>query len=765
MKIELLKINGIGPFTHEIELNFSQLESIVSINGPNGVGKTFLLECVPGALFNYWPFRMAGQKISVYDFITPNANAYIEMIFTCSGRKYRIVRNYTLEGTWTGNTFKEKHKNQTAFMYEYDAVGKADPWTPVAKDVNTTLAYVEENVCTRQLFLASVFNSQNSAGDLVEIGVKERKEVFASLIGMDHLQETSNLFKSRVDAVKMMIDKHRIELKIHESGIVNLDELQTQEAAAKAMLQSLEDESIVFKATRQDMMQRVGAQMEAVKRYQEIDREIMECVEEKTRLADRKCKLDENIGAEGKVDNGIIRAEELRLELMGRNRIDYSEAYEEINERLKKLKEFDEEIQKIKDETNREKTKNNEERGEKRNQLQAEKSALFTVLEYKKEVGFVDDLTCSKDCKFIDGLKDKLKYLKVTKEEEVRKEIEHLEKEIDYFTTQNEILEKQKEEKIKEFEPSIEDVKASIRLHEARIQDFKNYDQHTKAIESQYAAIGHERLKATKESIQQFKSERINVMEKIEKIQEKKVRLEDSLKKIKDEVNSADAQKTLLETVKKQIEELQQKKQSCINSLGLIEEKRKNSKLAEMKSKFADRRIKSLEKLQMNYSVLQEAFSLNGVQALLIDAEKYTFLSIAKELFSILSGGKIALQFETSKTLKGGGSKEDFGLYLIVEGKKRELSQCSQGQQDLGRIVMRATLGIYNAQKTSGKLETYFLDETTGSLDEMNREAYLAFLKHLLQYFRQIIVITHQDISRSIPCRVEIDEKRTLRMV
>ena len=81
MQIESLKIRGIGPFVGDIVISAMELDEIVAVTGNNGAGKTFLLECIPGALYGYFPFRMYKQQgVSIYDMVTPGLDAFIEMI-------------------------------------------------------------------------------------------------------------------------------------------------------------------------------------------------------------------------------------------------------------------------------------------------------------------------------------------------------------------------------------------------------------------------------------------------------------------------------------------------------------------------------------------------------------------------------------------------------------------------------------------------------------------------------------------------------------
>lgn len=773
MKLETLKIKGIGPFHNEIEVPFSKLDNIISISGVNGVGKTFLLECVPGALYNYWPFRMYEQKKSVYDFIFPNAPAFVELVFEIRQRRFRIVRNYTLEGTWQGDEFKERSKNQTAFIYEWDGFD----WTPIAEKLSAVDDFVEREICTKQLFLASVFNSQNSAGDLVDVSKTERKDIFASLIGLDPLQERSEFFKGRYAEVGKIIEKDKMQISTYEALVVDKEELKGKVAEFEAAITATESEIELLNQARDSHLK--ANEREKAEREKSIAqaRELMKLKDKLRELEERRAKLEgfvvEAAGLQERAD-GLATARDLARSELVKLEAEYQavrndeeamgELYDMIAEQKRRIHErrdlFSAEQREI------EKAKQGW-----RNQLSANEAKIVAYETKLESVKRLEALDCPKNCEYVSSA--------VQHEAELR--------EIDgpaLYANRDKYAASIKEcdETIREkFSPqalvaAVAPYSEAIVVLEGRLADEKIKQDGIKQIERSIITKREEAEKAD--------AARATIAEKLARLDEVHARIADLNEEIfalrvdlterEKEVRSIDADAQarptdysfLIKQTEATISEKSRAVQNYRAEIVRLQEKLKASSSASLTMKILSGKVDKHLRLQTNYSILQEAFGRNGIQALIIDSEKYQFLEIARELFSILSGGKMALQFETQKMLKKGGEKrEDFELYLIVEGVKRELRQCSQGQQDLGRIVMRATLGIYYAQKTGGLMKTYFLDETTGSLDEINRESYLRFLSHLLNHFQQIIVITHQDLGRVIPCKVEIDERRQIRIL
>ena len=773
MKLDTLRIKGIGPFHEEIEIHFSELDSIVSISAMNGIGKTFLLECVPGALYNYWPFRMYEQRISVYDFIFPNAPALLELIFNIRDRRFRIVRNYTLEGTWEGNEFKERSKNQTAFIYEWDGF----EWTPIAEKLAEVNDFVEREICTKQLFLASVFNSQNSAGDLVGVSKTERKEIFASLIGLDPLQARSEFFKGRYGAVEKIIETDKTIIATHEASLVDKEALKAQIAEFETAISGLDGEVDMLNQARDAHIKAYERQKAERETRQKKAQEISKLRERFVELTARRDKLEgfvsEAPGLQARADGLAAERDAAKAEL-AKLEAEYQTVRndeEAMGELYDMIAEQNQHIQEQRDSFEAERREVENARRGWSEQLAKSIMALTNYETRLEAVKRLEALDCPKNCEYVASA--------VSFEAGLKKiDGPALYAERDKIIASKEECEKAIREK---FSQEALNAKTAvyydaITVLEGRLADEKKKQDGVKQIER---SIINKR-----ETVEKAESARSAIAEKLARLGEATARIAD----IDNEISNVDVVKEriereneaaliagdapttdysfLIKQTEEAVAEKARRAQDTRAAIVRLQEKLKNASLAGMKIGILKNKVEKLERLNTAYSILQSAFGRNGMQALIIDSEKHQFLEIARELFSILSGGKMALQFETQKTLKKGGEKkEDFELYLIIEGVKRELRQCSQGQQDLGRIVMRATLGIYYAQKTGGLMETYFLDETTGSLDEINRESYLQFLSHLLNHFKQIIVITHQDLGRIIPCRIEIDERRQLRII
>ena len=393
-------------------------------------------------------------------------------------------------------------------------------------------------------------------------------------------------------------------------------------------------------------------------------------------------------------------------------------------------------------------------------------AALANYKEYdskKKMIQKLDGLDCPQNCIYVADAVEAKKIVEITDGDGLKHRLDDLNHEIAFIKSSLSIYTAgQLNVDLEPFTFQVKTIQAKIDLHKAELPEFDDLEKQKTKLNQQIAAVEsgkpseklalmdehRKRIAELDKEITDIEMLRVSTALELESLKTQdsgRVHLDEMLRKNTEEKNRLENQKTDLN-----------------KQIAVLQEKLSDSAVAEMCKGIIETRIESLAALQTAYSRLSFAFSLKGMQALIIDSEKNQFLSIARELFNVLSGGEMALQFETQKANKDGSIREDFGLFLVIKGVKIDLKCCSGAQKALGRMVMRTTLGIFNGQKNSGMCESFFLDETTGSFDQINRENYFEYLKYITKFFSQILVITHQDVADVIPCRVTITEDRRL---
>lgn len=757
MQIETLKIKGIGPFQGEFEIPAHELDEIVAVTGHNGAGKTFLLECIPGVLYGYFPFRMYKQAgITIYDMVTPGLEAFIEMVFVVGGRRFKIERHIEIRGTWKGNTFKESSKSQNVVIQE-DVGGE---WIPRAEKTKAVNDYVEREICPQQLFLASAFNSQNSAGDIVDCGADERKQIFANIIGLSDLQGKAELFSARANFLSTLINNQETLRDSEISRVVDEEYLNREIETARANVAECGNERESLESAKEILLEQKA-------RFDTIKDDMISTISKRNELTlsleNKKADADKftrMIAARKSIESKVaeLQSEKSKLETLQNN-------LENLNQRLNSKHSIDEKLSAIKLNIQKALTELQGERASADSDVatmkrRADKARveLNQALAKSEDAGLLDALDCEKNCRFVSKALEAQTWL-------VENPIERFEQILDgrIFDVNEhskKLMEIEKRIAAKEYEiPFTQEVKEL----EAELLTFSPIETERDSVLSE--------IKICKSKITMLESNRVeHKLAQIEMAEQQLPQLENEISGIESAIaeamqkynalvlKSGDNPSDRIGDINRRLAGLDELIKGSERTIIQNEQKISVNAQSKFKAKMHDAMILKYQRLRASYERLKESFGRSGIQALVIDSEKLQFLDIARELFEILSGGKMALYFQTQKVLKSGDVREDFDLNLTVEGVTRRLEQCSQGQQDLGRMVMRATLGIYHAVKSGSRIQTYFLDETTGGLDEINRENYFEFLKYLLNYFKQIYVISHQDVARIIPCRVQITD-------
>jgi exonuclease SbcC len=161
---------------------------------------------------------------------------------------------------------------------------------------------------------------------------------------------------------------------------------------------------------------------------------------------------------------------------------------------------------------------------------------------------------------------------------------------------------------------------------------------------------------------------------------------------------------------------------------------------------------------RMIYVTLQDAFSRNGIPALVIDAAIPDIQDHANEVLSQLSDGKMSLKLVTQRQTSG-GIAETLDIVVSVSTGERFYEEFSGGEKLRIDLSVRIALGRVLAQRTGTKIETLVLDECCSPLDEAGEDALIDCINKLRSVFGCILVISHRDtIKDRLPQRIEVSK-------
>lgn len=191
MKLGTLSLKGVLRFHDPVTLNFRELPSgLIAVVGPNGAGKTCIMDSPFGAIYRHFPSR-DGELV---DYAT-RTDAYIETSFDLEGRGIFRAR-VNLDGP---------HRKAEAVLLK---VGDA-PGGAFLNDgkLSTYDAAVATILPPMSDLLASVFAAQNRNGAFSALDRKGKRELFASLLGLDHIEALADLAGQAVTRLRLEVDR------------------------------------------------------------------------------------------------------------------------------------------------------------------------------------------------------------------------------------------------------------------------------------------------------------------------------------------------------------------------------------------------------------------------------------------------------------------------------------------------------------------------------------------------------------------------------
>ena len=163
------------------------------------------------------------------------------------------------------------------------------------------------------------------------------------------------------------------------------------------------------------------------------------------------------------------------------------------------------------------------------------------------------------------------------------------------------------------------------------------------------------------------------------------------------------------------------------------------------------------------YIKLEEAFSKNGIPALLIEQALPEIEEHANQMLEKLSDGAMSIYFQTQgdyKDKKRQDKKETLEILINdSSGRTRAYEMFSGGEAFRINFAIRLALSQVLAKRAGAQLQTLVIDEGFGSQDREGRQRLIESINMIQSDFAKILVITHLDeLKEAFPARIEVEK-------
>ena len=157
------------------------------------------------------------------------------------------------------------------------------------------------------------------------------------------------------------------------------------------------------------------------------------------------------------------------------------------------------------------------------------------------------------------------------------------------------------------------------------------------------------------------------------------------------------------------------------------------------------------------YEELRQAFSRDGIPAMIIEAAIPEIESEANQVLRRMTDGRMHIRFDTQREKVTGGVRETLDIKIADELGTRDYATFSGGEAFRVNFAIRLALSRLLARRAGAQLRTLIIDEGFGTQDAQGRERLIEAIHAIQDEFDLILVITHIDeLKDAFPARIEV---------
>lgn len=757
-KVERILLRNITSHV-DTTIDLTEVNGAIAVMGPNGAGKTTAIEAILIALYGQSPNHMDLQEL-----IRQNATeALIEVDFVSSGSTYTARREFRK----TPKTFTHR-----AYIHKK---GDKEPFAgPKIEDVYSRSCQLvgDPDMVLAGIFSCQASNLRENMGDIVEMEPRDRKELFAKLLGTDKFlvlgEMASDITKAdnaMLEIYRARIERLRAEVALQDSNPQTvldlretikklgetLTELEQSVATREAIVSGLTNRK--EQATKlRDKMQAIRTEGHALKaKFEAVKKVDIEALEAEIKVLREKEAAFNKLKAEAdalstQAAEQLSESFEIKTKA-SQLREKRSAAFAlETTKATKRVSEFENSRSRMRLELEKEFGK-----------LETRKAAVVqkiaTAQKGAELVANIPDVDACKRCPLAKSGLDSREELKelATAMERAEEATQKASAHLAAFDeeTQRLLAEKTTQTPIKDtFMPELE--KEAIQLLEKAVGvEFKSATIKTaanaKLAESNALKVPHGTIpthearlalaRGAKDEIATMEAQLASLRTQFTQAEEEARNIDPSEQETTEANAALDEQKTRVRDLKTQID------------TNNVELGRMQSKLEEL-----DGKKKEMEELEDTwrttsqrievYNALAKAFGRDGIPQLIVDSAMPHFRDVMFKLMGVFDG-QWTIDVQTQLETKKKTLKEEIHIIADAGMGPRDIRTFSGGEKKILKAILRIAFAQLQAERTGKGMKIMVLDELIDAMDESKKEAFVRMMPHLGDKFNQIFVVSH----------------------
>ena len=208
----------------ELSLDLSSLSGLVALDGPNGRGKTTVLDC-------FSPYRSLASRAGALKHHVFLRDSHKELTFSLGGHEYRtLIKVDAHNGKSEGYIWRDGVSEITGKIPEYDA-------------------YINELIGSKELFFNSVFAAQNAA-KLNDLTPAELKKLFSEFLRLDRLIRHEETAKRCIQVLNGRRDRLDRDIEALDKQLDTLGDGEETLIHAQADMKDVNDRLTANEAVR-----------------------------------------------------------------------------------------------------------------------------------------------------------------------------------------------------------------------------------------------------------------------------------------------------------------------------------------------------------------------------------------------------------------------------------------------------------------------------------------------------------------------------------